>query len=274
MMLRPTDTSPDIELRRAEAYRQMSPGQKWVNLRRSYRFARAVHAAGVRSRQPGASVHVIQADWIRQVWGGPSPIPLPERLMEPSQQDFQPAMEKVVAVLEQLGIGYAIGGSIASSLHGYNRMTEDADITAEPFAGRVDQFLAAFDPAEYYVSPDAVRSAARDRSTFNILHPATGYKVHVFVRKDEPFERAAFDRRGPYRIPELPGKPVQVHSPEDIILFKLRWYQIGGGVSDRQWHDALGVMRTQAGRLDDGYLDRWAADLGVKDLLDRARSEV
>jgi hypothetical protein len=33
-------------------------------------------------------------------------------------------------------------------------------------------------------------------------------------------------------------------------------------------------MRTQAGRLDDAYLDHWAADIGVKDLLDRIRTEV
>jgi hypothetical protein len=258
----------------AEAYRRMTPGQKWENLRRAFRFARAIHAVGMRSRHPGISLHDIQADWVRQVWGGPSPIPLPEQLVEPSKQDFQPALEKIVAVLEHLDIGYAVGGSIASSLHGYNRMTDDADITAEPFADRTDLFLAAFDPAEYYVSPDALREALRTRSTFNILHPASGYKIDLFIRKDEPFEQAAFARRRLYPIPEIPGKPVLVHSPEDIILFKLRWYRLGGETSDRQWNDILGVMRTQAGRLDDAYLDHWAADIGVKDLLDRIRGDV
>jgi hypothetical protein len=273
-MPRLSDTSPEVERRMAEAYRRMPPWRKWQNLLHDYRFARAIHAAGFRSRNPGASVHDIQNDWIRQVWGTPSPIPLPERIMEPSQQDFRPALEKVIGVLESLGIGYAVGGSIASSLHGYNRMTDDAEITAEPFPGQADQFLAAFDPTAYYVSPDAVRDALRTRSTFNILHPESGYKIDVFVRKDDPFEQAAFDRRGPYRIPELPGKPVLVHSPEDIILFKLRWYRLGGEISDRQWNDILGVMRTQAGRLDDAYLDHWAAAIGVKDLLDRIRTEV
>lgn len=274
MTTRVTDTSPDVERRMAEAYRRMPPSRKWQNLLRDFRFARAIHAAGMRGRHPGISVREIQADWIRQVWGGPSPIPLPEQLMEPSQQDFQPALAAVIAALEHLGVGYAVGGLIASSLHGYNRMTNDADITAEPFPGREEPFAAAFDPTEYYVNLDTVREAVRTRATFNILHITSGYKIDVFVRKDDPFELAAFARRGPYRIPELPGKPVLVHSPEDIVLFKLRWFRLGGDVSDRQWGDVLGVMRTQAGRLDDAYLDRWAADLGVKDLLDRVRSEV
>ena len=65
-----------------------------------------------------------------------------------------------------------------------------------------------------------------------------------------------------------------VITPEDTILLKLEWYRIGGEISDRQWSDILGVMQTQAGRLDDAYLDHWAADIGVKDLLDRIRAEV
>jgi hypothetical protein len=268
-----SDTSPEVERRLAEAYCRMPPERKWRNLLRDYRFARAIHAAGVRNRHPGASLRDIQADWIRQVWGAPSPIPIPEALMEPSEQNFQPALAQVIAVFEYLGVGYAVGGSIASSLHGYSRMTNDADLTAEPFPGREDLFVAAFDPAEYYVSPEAVREAVRSRSTFNLLHPESGYKVDVFVRKDDPFEQSAFARRGPYQIPELLGKPVLVHSPEDIILFKLRWYRLGGGVSDKQWNDILGVIRTQGDRLDGAYLDHWAADLGVKDLLDRARAE-
>ena len=269
-----SDTSPDVERRMYEAYRRMTPARKWMNLVQDHRFARALHAAGMRYRDPGVSRQAIQADWIRQVWGGPCPVPIPEGIMEPVEQDFQSVLRFVIDTLDRLGMPYAIGGSIASSLHGVNRQTRDADLTVEPFPGREGVFVAAFDPAEYYLSPDAVREAVRDRSTFNILHPATGYKVDIFVRKDDPFEQAAFARRVPFPVPEVPGGPVLVHSPEDIILFKPRWYRLGGEVSDRQWNDIIGVMKTQAGRLDDAYLDRWAADIGVKDLLDRARAQV
>jgi hypothetical protein len=49
-----------------------------------------------------------------------------------------------------------------------------------------------------------------------------------------------------------------VTSAEDVVLRKLRWFDDGDQVSDRQWRDILAVLRTQAGRLDDAYLDSTA----------------
>ena len=120
---------------------------------------------------------------------------MPENLMDPVAQDVKPVLYHVIRTFDRLGIGYAIGGSIASSLHGIGRMTRDADLTAEPFGMKVNAFVSAFPLNEYYLSEPAVREAIRTRSTFNILHPPTGHKVDVFVRKDTPFERSAFDRR-------------------------------------------------------------------------------
>lgn len=268
-----SDTAPEVARLMYEAYRGVTPARKWQNLRDDHRMARALHAAGMRHRNPAVTLAEIQAHWIESLIGRPCPIPLPEVLMEPVEQEYQPVLRFALRTLERLGIAYAIGGSVASSLHGSNRMTRDADLTVEPFFGREDVLLAAFPPPEFYVSPEAVREALRTRSTFNILHPATGYKIDIFVRKDEPFEQAAFARRGPFTLPDAPEEPVQVHSPEDIILFKLRWYRIGGEVSDRQWSDVLAVMKTQGEQLDAAYLDHWAAEIGVKDLLDRVRSE-
>jgi hypothetical protein len=266
-----SDTPPEVERLLAEVYRRMPPARKWQNLAQDYRTARALHSTGMRHRNPGVSAAAIQADWIAAGLGRPCPVPVPESLTEPVDQDYQPVLRSVIRTLDRLGIRYAIGGSIASSLHGIGRFTRDADLTAEPFPGREGAFVAAFDPAEFYVSPDAVRDALRNRSSFNIIHPATGYKIDIFVRKDEPFERSAFDRRVPYPMPDVPAEPVQLHSPEDTVLFKLRWFRLGGETSDRQWNDVLGVLRVQGDRLDAAYLDRWAAEIGVKDLLDKVR---
>jgi hypothetical protein len=269
-----SDTSPDVERLMYEAYRRMSPARKWKNLRDDHRMARALHAAGMRHRNPSVTLAEIQADWIHSLLGYPCPVPIPEGLMEPINQDVQPTFRHAVRALERLGIAYAIGGSVASSIHGANRMTRDVDLTVEPFFGREAEFLAAFPAPEFYVSPDAMREALRTRSPFNILHTTTAYKLDIFIRKDDPFEQTAFARRGPYPMADAPNEPVQVHSPEDIILFKLRWYQIGGEVSEQQWRDVMAVMKTQGDRLDALYLDHWAAEIGVKDLLDRARSQV
>ena len=62
-------------------------------------------------------------------------------------------------------------------------------------------------------------------------------------------------------------------SPEDTILAKLEWHRMGGEVSDRQWRDILGVLKTRAGELDLTYLHTWAKELKVNDLLERILKE-
>ena len=79
-----------------------------------------------------------------------------------------------------------------------------------------------------------------------------------------------------YRIEVIatdPERTAYVATAEDTILAKLEWYRMGGGVSERQWRDVLGVMKVQADRLDLAYLRQWADQLNVSDLLERALTE-
>ena len=91
------------------------------------------------------------------------------------------------------------------------------------------------------------------------------------LQDDRPFEVSVLARRHVYPLPD--GQTFTLVSAEDIILLKLEWYRLGGNASERQWLDILGVLEVQAGKLDSAYLDHWATDLGVGDLLQRARQE-
>ena len=53
---------------------------------------------------------------------------------------------------------------------------------------------------------------------------------------------------------------------EDVILAKLKWFRLGGEISDRQWRDIAGVFAVNAD-LDIEYLRVWAGRLRVDDLL-------
>jgi hypothetical protein len=66
---------------------------------------------------------------------------------------------------------------------------------------------------------------------------------------------------------------INIASAEDTVLAKLQWYRDTGGVSDRQWNDVLGVLKVQAAALDRAYLDEWARELSLTDLLRRALDE-
>jgi hypothetical protein len=120
------------------------------------------------------------------------------------------------------------------------------------------------------VSLAAIEQAIRIRSSFNIIDTTIGFKCDLFVRKDRPFEISAMNRRVAMALPDRPDQPLCVLSPEDVILFKLEWYRIGGEASERQWVDVQNVLKAQAERLDRGYLAHWAKELSVDDLLDQA----
>jgi len=98
------------------------------------------------------------------------------------------------------------------------------------------------------------------------------FKLDFFVLGDGAFDREEFRRRVPMSIES--GHPaLYFKTPEDTILRKLLWFRDGGGTSEQQWRDVLGVIALQRGSLDDAYLDDWAGRLGIADLLNRARNQ-
>lgn len=181
-------------------------------------------------------------------------------------------LEDFTNILEKLGISYAIGGSIASSIYGKIRFTEDADITVEPFDNQADKLFELLKP-RYYISKDAMYQALKLRQSFNVIHLESAFKIDVFIQKGSSFEKQLMSRRKSLKLSDFLGKSFSVVSPEDIILLKLQWYREGGCSSERQWNDVLGVLAVQAKRLDFEYLKKWSSILGINNLLEKAISE-
>jgi hypothetical protein len=187
--------------------------------------------------------------------------------------DLLAALAPVLRVLARLGVRHFVGGSIASSAHGVARASVDADVVAELAAAHVEPFVAALRES-YYVPEERIRDAVARKASFNLIHLDTMLKVDVFVSKDRPFDRRAFERSRSTAIEGASGATLPVSSAEDTVLAKLEWYRRGGEVSERQWTDVLGVLQAGTGDLDLPYLRRGSAELGVDDLLTRALDEV
>jgi hypothetical protein len=178
----------------------------------------------------------------------------------------------VTQTLERLGIPYAVGGSLASSVHGVMRSTLDVDIVADMRLEHIQPLVAALSK-EFYADDEMMRDAIQHHSSFNLIHYETAFKVDIFIRKLRAFDQMQLERRRTAVIATDPEQSVYVTSPEDVILSKLEWYRMGGEVSDRQWRDILGVLKTRAGELELDYLHKWAKELKVTDLLERALAE-
>jgi hypothetical protein len=175
-------------------------------------------------------------------------------------------------VLNDLGVDYYIGGSLASSAFGLARATMDVDIVADIKMEHVSRIVGKLERS-FYIDQEMAERAIGERSSFNIVHLESMFKVDIFVPPDHPFEKLVFSRRLSRAVTEDGSRELFFSSPEDIILKKLIWYNSGGRISDRQWSDVLGVFKVQSESLDQSYLELWAAKLGVADLLDKASQD-
>ena len=139
----------------------------------------------------------------------------------------------VTRILEQLGVTYFIGGSLASAVQGAARATVDADVVADLRQEHVSPLVHALGDA-FYLEMDTIRKAVSTRGSFNLIHLKIMFKVDIFVNKGRPFDRAQLDRRVHQVLATDPEHSAYIASPEDTILAKLDWYRRGGEVSDRQ----------------------------------------
>jgi len=174
----------------------------------------------------------------------------------------------VLDALSSLEVPYMIVGSYASNYWGRPRMTHDADLVVELNAHQAIE-LAQRLADEFYAPDFVIQEAAERGDHFNAIHLKTSFKIDFWLRKQNTYEKTCFERR-------LQGtmfdRTVWLTSAEDIILSKLLWYKMSP-VLERQIQDVVEVYEIQLQYLDIDYIEHWAKQLEVDDLLERVRQE-
>jgi len=183
-----------------------------------------------------------------------------------SQQEL---LKKVIEVLDRTRIPYMITGSMVSSLQGEPRSTHDIDMVIAIQKSAAETLAEAFPPPDFYLDESSILDAIIRQGMFNLLEVTTGDKVDFWILTDTPFDQSRFSRKV---TEECMGVQLQVSSPEDTILAKLRWAKLSGG-SEKQFIDALRVYEVQHEKLDIRYIERWAKDLEIESLWKRLLEE-
>jgi hypothetical protein len=181
----------------------------------------------------------------------------------------QELLKKVVKILEDLKIPYMLTGSIASSLYGEPRSTQEIDIVVEVKSDSIESLVKQFPASQYYIDAESIKEAIHLKLMFNLIDINEGEKVDFWIVTDEPFDTSRFSRRQKL---EIYGMKMYVSTPEDMILAKLRWSKLAGG-SEKQFGDALRIFEVQYNKLDLNYLKEWMVELNIEDLWERIKKE-
>jgi len=283
-----SDTHPSIELIHIEMIRRVSISRRLDIVSSLAGTTRQLSWRGICVRYNNESIVRLKERFGILLYGDKVITPRVRHLISSSDNTGKPVQErdplkvkqpelieitlKVIAIFEKLGIRYSIGGSLASSAFGIPRATMDIDIVADIKQENVPLLQECLEK-EFYADMDMIREAVRRKSSFNIIHLESLYKVDIFILQEHPFDLQALARRVQKRVSEDNPQEPFFSTPEDIILNKLKWYKDGGGVSDRQWNDILGVLKVQGKDLDMPYLSEWAEKLNLSALLARAIEE-
>jgi len=175
---------------------------------------------------------------------------------------------KVIDVFEKYKIEYMIAGSIASNLYGVPRTTFDADIVIKTDLDGLKKFIDDIKD-DFYVDVESPKEVIENRRIFNIIHYKSGFKIDIVPIRKRTFSEVEFARR---REIEFMNRKIWFSSPEDTILTKLEWAKMGE--SERQFNDALAIVRVQMGKLDWDYLQEWAEKLEVSQLLQKIQQKI
>ncbi|MEG4058898.1 hypothetical protein [Microcoleus sp. Pol7_B2] len=272
------DTSIEADVLMFQLLRQLTPQQK---VQRTCAFNQAVRRlaiCGIKNQYPNATEAKVRQEFIKRCLGAEWIEVLSDSkdwgelvIADPIE-----LAQKIASILLPLKIPYVVGDSVASSLLGENRSTQDLDLVIDLEAQTAQKLIDAMS-GEFYISDSAVteaiaksRTAPRE-SSFNVIYLPSMEKADIFVMSsDDPFSTSVMSRRQLHPVSGLQEEGIYIYSPEDIVLQKLSWYKLIPGGSQKQWRDVLGVLKVQGERLDLGYLNQWAVTLQLTDLLSGA----
>jgi hypothetical protein len=174
----------------------------------------------------------------------------------------------LVAVLEEMGVPYLIGGSVALGVWAKPRTTHDLDVVIDLPIERILEFCAHFPPDRYYIDPLAMidafsRAWMPSQGIYSFIDMETGFKIDLFpLRKTDAAQVAALDHRVTEEV--LAGQQAAVYTPADLLIQKLRWY--AASESSRQFQDCLNLVLSDLVRpspqIDWPYVTEWAQRLG------------
>jgi hypothetical protein len=155
-----------------------------------------------------------------------------------------------------------LGGSLALAAWGEPRSTLDVDLVINLPVDHMLRLSEELARRGIIAPPDLMLDLwleHRGDVALVAYHPAAGFKAELFMlRPGDALRESALARRRHIDL-EPPLGVLNLHSPEDLILYKLKYYDIGE--QTKHVRDILGILLAHGPELDWDYLDHWVGQL-------------
>ena len=185
-----------------------------------------------------------------------------------SPEDQRSFNRQLVVTLEELGVVYAIGGSVAAMMYSQPRLTIDVDLMVAAPLPQLSQLVQTVQNWQVYITPlEAILETNLPYGLpFNIIDGTIGTKADIYLAKNTGLDASAMARRRRLVWDRETGTEAWFLSPEDVILYKLSYYRQGGEVAQKHPTDIANMLGVIGAQLDLAYLAHWATEIGVADL--------
>jgi hypothetical protein len=188
---------------------------------------------------------------------------------------FEEFLKSILGVLRSTGIEYMIGGAVASWPWGEPRSTQDVDIVIQLSAESINQLSKELEKIEIFLPPDVILDnllETRVELPINAIHRPSGFKAEMFTTKEgDDLRLSAFHRRKKVNFGSEIGE-VFVHSPEDLILYKLMYYSLSR--QTKHIRDIVSILKKLGAAIDEDYIGNWAKKKGISTLWEEIKKEV
>ena len=168
---------------------------------------------------------------------------------------FAAALNKIAKILEGEKIDYMIVGGFATSYHNRARTTNDIDIVLQIYPRDVGNILKYF--PEWGAFEDQYIDSVSKGLMFNITDFETGMRYDFMTYQDSDYNWTAFQRREKV---DFFGVKCFISSKEDLLISKLKWYNISQ--SDKQLEDLKFLLLDDTLNLN--YIKNWILKLNLK----------
>jgi hypothetical protein len=180
---------------------------------------------------------------------------------------FEDFVRQVIAALEAAGIVYMIGGAVASWAWGEPRGTLDLDVVVNIPLEAVSRLSSELEKRHMLVPVDIILDnilESRSDLPINAIHMYSGYKADLYpLREGDELRASAFERRQKIDL-GAPLGDVYIHSPEDLIIYKLWYYSISQ--QTKHFRDITSIVLALGDRLDYKYIEYWIDKEGLTNL--------